>query len=77
MDQARKKLCDLSLEDLKSILNDEDHFEKIMMEIEIEDKTLGRHLLLGSEIFLITICPYFLVLSVCHTVKILWIKSVS
>ncbi len=30
------------MEELKSILNDEDHFEKVMWDFESEDKTLGK-----------------------------------
>jgi ESCRT-I complex subunit VPS37 len=40
MDSIRNKLSDLSVEELKSILNDEDHFEKILLEVESDDKTL-------------------------------------
>jgi len=40
MDSIRSKLSELSVEELKSILNDEDHFEKVMWDLESEDKTL-------------------------------------
>ena len=35
------KLVELSVEDLKGILNDEDHFEKFIMELETEYEPLG------------------------------------
>ena len=33
---------DLSLEELKSILNEDNHFEKFILQLETEDKNLGR-----------------------------------
>ena len=38
----RSKLSELSVEELKSILNDEDHFEKVLLEVESEEKALGK-----------------------------------
>jgi len=40
MDSIRSKLSELSVEELKSILNDEDHFEKVLLEVESEEKAL-------------------------------------
>lgn len=40
MDSIRSKLSELSVEELKSILNDEDHLEKILLEVESDEKAL-------------------------------------
>jgi len=40
MQTVRNKMEDLSLEELKSILNEDDHFEKFILQLETEDKNL-------------------------------------
>ena len=38
---SRSKLTEMSVEELKSVLNDEDHFDKFLMELETDYQPLG------------------------------------
>ena len=37
----RSKLTEMSVEELKSVLNDEDHFDKFLIELETDYQPLG------------------------------------